>query len=108
MTSSRDVSSSNDSFAYSELVATGAAWGPRIYSTGRAMTTGSAKIESIEDARAMVRHYKKLGTDVIKQYMQPHRRQRQWVIQAALEEEMNVTNEGGGDFRLNITQILDG
>jgi len=108
VTSSRDVSTSNDSFAYAELVATGAAWGPRIYSTGRAITTSAAKIDSLEDARAMVRHYKKLGTDVIKQYMQPHRRQRQWVIQAAREEEMNVTNEGGGDFRLNITQILDG
>jgi len=108
VTSTRDVSTSSDSFAYSELVETGAVWGPRIYSTGRAMTSGNAKIDNLEDARAMVRHYKKLGTDVIKQYMQPHRRQRQWVIQAALEEEMNVTNEGGGDFRLNITQILDG
>ncbi len=108
VTTARDVSTSNDSFAYAELVATGAAWGPRIYSTGRAMTTGAAKIESLDDARAMVRHYKKLGTDVIKQYMQPHRRQRQWVIQAAREEEMNVTNEGGGDLRLNITQVLDG
>jgi Tol biopolymer transport system component/imidazolonepropionase-like amidohydrolase len=108
VTSTRDVSTSNDSFAYSELVETGAVWGPRIYSTGRAMTSGNTKIDSLDDARAMVRHYKKLGTDVIKQYMQPHRRQRQWVIQAAMEEEMNVTNEGGGDFRLNITQILDG
>ncbi|NKB88804.1 MAG: amidohydrolase family protein [Acidobacteria bacterium] len=108
VTSARDVSTSSDSFAYAELVETGAVWGPRIYSTGRAMTSGNAKIDSLEDARAMLRHYKKLGTDVVKQYMQPHRRQRQWVIQAAMEEEMNVTNEGGGDLRLNITQILDG
>lgn len=53
-------------------------------------------------------HYKQLGTNVIKQYMQPHRRQRQWVIQAAREEGMNVTNEGGGDFRLDLTMVLDG
>ena len=72
------------------------------------MTTGNSKIESLEDARAMVRHYKQLGTNVIKQYMQPHRRQRQWVIQAAREEGMNVTNEGGGDFRLDLTMVLDG
>ena len=108
VTTTRDVSTSNDSFAYSELVETGASLGPRIYSTGRAMTTGNSKIESLEDARAMVRHYKQLGTNVIKQYMQPHRRQRQWVIQAAREEGMNVTNEGGGDFRLDLTMVLDG
>ncbi len=72
------------------------------------MTTTNAKLESLEDARAIIRHYKKMGTNVTKQYMQPHRRQRQWVIQAAQEEEMNVTNEGGGDLRLNMTQILDG
>jgi len=108
VTTSRDVSTSNDSFAYGELIETGLALGPRIYSTGRAMTTGNARIESLDDARAMVRHYKKLGTNVIKQYMQPHRRQRQWVIQAAMEEEMNVTNEGGGDFRLDMTMVVDG
>jgi hypothetical protein len=72
------------------------------------MTTGNARIESYEDALAMVRHYKKLGTNVIKQYMQPHRRQRQWVIEAAYEEGMNVTNEGGGDLRLDLTQVIDG
>ncbi len=108
VTTTRDVSTSNDSFAYGELVESGRALGPRIFSTGRAMTTGNARIESYEDALAMVRHYKKLGTNVIKQYMQPHRRQRQWVIKAAFEEGMNVTNEGGGDLRLDLTMVLDG
>ena len=108
VTTTRDVSSSNDSFAYGELVEAGRIVGPRIYSTGRAMTTGNAKIEDLDDARAMVRHYKKLGTNVIKQYMQPHRRQRQWVVAAAMEEGLNVTNEGGGDFRLDMTMVLDG
>ncbi|MGD8816701.1 MAG: amidohydrolase family protein [Acidobacteriota bacterium] len=108
VTTTRDVSTSNDSFAYGELVETGRAVGPRIFSTGRAMTTGNARIESYEDALSMVRHYKRLGTGVIKQYMQPHRRQRQWVIEAAREEGMNVTNEGGGDLRLDLTMVLDG
>jgi Tol biopolymer transport system component/imidazolonepropionase-like amidohydrolase len=108
VTTTRDVSTSNDSFAYSELVETGEALGPRIFSTGRAMTTGNARIESYEDALAMVRHYKRLGTNVIKQYMQPHRRQRQWVIRATQAEQMNVTNEGGGDLRLDLTMVIDG
>ena len=108
VTTAREVSSSNDSFAYAELIESGEVLGPRLYSTGRAMTTTNAKIEDLENARALVRHYKHLGAPVIKQYMQPHRRQRQWVIQAAMEEGLNATNEGGGDFRLNMTQVLDG
>jgi peptidyl-dipeptidase Dcp len=40
--------------------------------------------------------------------MQPRRDQRQWVIKAALEEEMLVVPEGGGDFEGNITMIHDG
>ncbi len=108
VTTTRDVSTSNDSFAYGELVETGAIVGPRIYSTGRALLEAHARIENLDDARAVVRHYKKMGTSVIKQYMQPHRRQRQWVIQAAREEGINVTNEGGGDFRLDMTMVLDG
>lgn len=108
VTSTRDVSTSNDSFAYSELVEAGLMMGPRIFTTGRAMTTSNAQINSLEDARRMLRHYKRMGAHVVKQYMQPHRRQRQWVIQAAREEGLNVTNEGGGDFRLNLTQALDG
>ena len=108
VTTTRDVSSSNDGFAYHELVEAGEVIGPRIFTTGRAMTSGNAKIESLEDARAMVRHYKHQGTSVLKQYAQPHRRQRQWVLMAAKEERLNVTNEGIGDHRLNLGMVLDG
>jgi hypothetical protein len=72
------------------------------------MLPSNVKIENLEDARHAVRHYKQMGTNVIKQYMQPHRRQRQWVIQAAREEGLNVTNEGGSDMRLDLTMVLDG
>jgi imidazolonepropionase-like amidohydrolase len=108
VTTTRDVSSSNDGFAYHELVETGEVLGPRIFTTGRAMTSGNARIESLEDARASVRHYKQQGTSVIKQYAQPHRRQRQWVLMAAKEEGLNATNEGIGDHRLNLGMVLDG
>jgi Tol biopolymer transport system component/imidazolonepropionase-like amidohydrolase len=108
VTTSRDVSTSNDQFAYGEMVEAGVAVGPRIYSSGRAMTTGNARIESLEDARSIVRHYKNMGATFIKQYAQPHRRQRQWVIQAAKELGLNATNEGIGDLRVNMTMVLDG
>lgn len=108
VTTTRDVSSSNDGFAYHELVESGEVLGPRIYSTGRAMLPGNVRVDNLEDARAAVRHYKRQGTNVIKQYTQPHRRQRQWLLQAAREERINVTNEGAGDLRLDLTMVLDG
>lgn len=108
VTATRDVSSSNDGFAYHELVESGAMLGPRIYTTGRAMLPSNVRIESLEDARMAVRHYQRQGTRMLKQYTQPHRRQRQWLIQAAREAEMNVTNEGAGDLRLDLTMVLDG
>jgi len=108
VTTTRDVSSSNDGFAYYELVEAGMVLGPRIYSTGRAMLPGNIRIESLDDARASVAHYKRLGTNVVKQYTQPHRRQRQWLIQAVRELGMNATNEGASDLRLDLTMITDG
>ncbi|MGQ0650548.1 MAG: amidohydrolase family protein [Gemmatimonadaceae bacterium] len=108
VTTSRDVSTSNDQFAYAEMIEAGAALGPRIYSSGRAMTTSNARIENLEDARSIVRHYQSMGATFIKQYAQPHRRQRQWVIQAARELGLNATNEGIGDLRVNMTMVLDG
>jgi imidazolonepropionase-like amidohydrolase len=82
--------------------------GPRVYSTGRAMLPGNIRIENLDDARASIGHYKRMGTNVVKQYTQPHRRQRQWVIQAVRELGMNATNEGAGDLRLDLTMVTDG
>jgi imidazolonepropionase-like amidohydrolase len=44
----------------------------------------------------------------VKQYMQPTRRQRQWVLQAAAKVGVNVTNEAGHDVVENLRLILDG
>src|SRR5262249_22205679 len=42
------------------------------------------------------------------QYMQRRRDQRQWVVQAAREEGMVVTPEGGGDTFFDLTMVMDG
>jgi len=48
------------------------------------------------------------NTKTIKMYLVGNRKQRQWVIQAAKEQELMPTTEGGLDFKLNMTQMLDG
>ena len=41
-------------------------------------------------------------------YLVGNRQQRQWVIMAAKELKLMPTTEGGLDFKLNMTQLLDG
>jgi len=37
-----------------------------------------------------------------------NRKHRQWIIQAAKEQKLMPTTEGGLDFKLNMTQMIDG
>ena len=109
VTTSRDPShASAQVFPMSELIETGELLGPRIYSTGTAMTTRAVKINSLEDARHHVRRYKKHGADYLKEYMQLRRNQRQWIAMAAKEVGINLTAEGGGDLKTDIGMVLDG
>jgi imidazolonepropionase-like amidohydrolase len=40
--------------------------------------------------------------------MQPRRLQRQWILEAAREQGINVTNEGGGFLKEDIAMVVDG
>ncbi len=109
VTTTRDPSiDSNQVFAQGELVEAGELVGPRIYSTGTAMVTLFASIASQEDADNIVRRYKRQGADSLKQYMQPRRIQRQWLAIAAAKQSLNITAEGGGDLKLDLSMVLDG
>jgi imidazolonepropionase-like amidohydrolase len=109
VTTTRDPSiESNVVFAQGELVAAGEIVGPRIYSTGTAITTEAASITSFEDADNIVKRYKAHGADSLKQYMQPRRIQRQWLAMAAAKEGVNITAEGGGDLKTDLSMVLDG
>nr|MBP9875156.1 amidohydrolase family protein [Haliscomenobacter sp.] len=48
------------------------------------------------------------NTKTIKMYLTGNRQHRQWIIQAAKEQGLMPTTEGGLDFKLNMTQLLDG
>lgn len=109
VTGSRDPSNANNQvFAYAEMVEANEILGPRITSTGAAMTTWEATVNSYEDALAIARRYKRQGATFLKQYLQPRRIQRQWFAKAARETGVSITAEGGGELKLDLSLVLDG
>jgi imidazolonepropionase-like amidohydrolase/Tol biopolymer transport system component len=113
VTSTHDPSASTQEvFGQSEMVEAGLMVGPRIFSTGfilyGADLPGRALIDSLDDARHHLRRMKSVGAFSVKSYMQPRREQRQWILEAAREEGMEVVPEGGGDLEMDLTMVLDG
>ena len=107
VTMARDVNASTDQFHYRELIAAGRMLGPRIFMTGPSQTSRAIRIDSYEDAYAGVKRYVDRGSFSTKQYMQPQRRQIQWMLQAGDELGIISTAEGGGVMR-QVAMIIDG
>ena len=109
VTTTRDPSiDSNQVFAQGELVEAGELAGPRIYSTGFPMITMFASVQSQEDADNVVKRFKGIGADSLKVYMQPRRIAREYLAIAAAKYGANITAEGGGDLKLDLSMVLDG
>tara|TARA_R110000868_G_scaffold294140_3_gene554765 strand:- start:12340 stop:15681 length:3342 start_codon:yes stop_codon:yes gene_type:complete len=97
-----------DVLTYGDLVDAGKLIGPRVYSTGPGVFSGEA-IKDLEHAREVLKRYSTYyNTKTIKMYGAGNREQRQWIIQAALEQQLMPTTEGGLDFKENLTQVIDG
>ena len=97
-----------DVLTYGDLVRSGELLGPRVYSTGPGIFR-NAQVDSLGHARDILRRYSKYyDTKTIKMYLSGNRRQRQWIVQAAREQRITPTTEGGLDLKLNLTQIIDG
>ena len=110
VTTTRDPQTgTTDVLTYADRVKSGAMIGPRIYSTGPGVGFWGYNIKSLEHARNVLRQYSEYyNTKTIKMYLTGNRKHRQWIIQAAKEQKLMPTTEGGLDFKLNLTQILDG
>ncbi len=108
-TTTRDPqTSTTDVLTYEDKVSDGEMLGPRIYSTGPGVFS-SEMISSLDDARHVLERYSKYyDTKTLKMYMTGNREQRQWVIMAAHELGLSPTTEGGLDYKLDMTHILDG
>ena len=113
VTTAHDPSALSETvFGISELIKSGDMVGPRLYSTGIILYGAEgdfkAEINSIDDARSAIRRTKAFGATSVKSYNQPRREQRQQILLAAKELNMNVVPEGGSTFFHNMNMIVDG
>lgn len=113
VTTAHDPSSNTEMiFSQAEMIRSGEMVGPRLFSTGIILYGADgdfkAVINNLEDARSALRRTKAFGAFSVKSYNQPRREQRQQVIQAARELEIQVVPEGGSFFYHNMSMILDG
>ncbi len=113
VTTAHDPSSNTEMvFSQSEMLKAGRMVGPRVYSTGTILYGADgdfkAVINSLDDARSHLRRLKDVGAFSVKSYNQPRREQRQEIIEAARELQMEVVPEGGSTFFTNMNMILDG
>jgi len=109
VTTTRDPqTSTTDVLTYADLVETGEILGPRIFHTGPGVFWDE-DFKSLEDTRQALRRYSEFyRINTIKMYMTGNRKQRQWVIMAAKELGLMPTIEGGLDFKMNLTAVIDG
>lgn len=110
VTTTRDPqTSTTDILTYSDMIEAGMLHGPRIYSTGPGVGYWAYKLKDLEHTKKVLKQYSEYyNTKSIKMYLVGNRQMRQWVIMAAKELELMPTTEGGLDFKLNMTQLLDG
>mgnify|MGYP002395726546 CR=1 FL=1 len=110
VTTTRDPqTATTDVLTYADMVETGEIYGPRVYSTGPGVGFWAYNIKSLDHAKKVLKQYSEYyNTKTIKMYLTGNRQQRQWIIMAAKEQGLMPTTEGGLDFKLNMTQLLDG
>jgi imidazolonepropionase-like amidohydrolase/Tol biopolymer transport system component len=113
VTTSHDPSSNSEMiFSQREMVRTGSMVGPRIFSTGTILygAEGLARtvVNNLDDARSAIRRTKAFGAFTVKSYNQPRRDQRQQIIQAAREMNVEVVPEGGSNYFMNMSMVMDG
>ena len=110
VTTTRDPqTATTDVLTYADMVDAGTILGPRVYSTGPGVGFWSYRMTSKEHASKVLKQYSEYyNTKTIKMYLTGNRQHRQWIIEAAKEQGLMPTTEGGLDFKLNMTQLLDG
>lgn len=110
VTTTRDPqTATTDVLTYGDLVESGKIPGPRVYSTGPGVGFWMYHLKSLDQTKNVLKQYSKYyNTQYIKMYLVGNRQHRQWVIMAAKEQKLMPTTEGGLDYKLNMTQLIDG
>jgi len=92
-------------FTMAEGVEAGLRTGTRMFSTGPSISGGRT---SPEDAQHEINRVVSYGAKSIKQYWQPRRDQRQWIVEASRNARVMVTSEGDTDHLSAIALAMDG
>ncbi len=112
VTTTRDPMSGwgrSDVLTYSALVESGEMLGPRIFFTGPGVTDHAGRFRTLDGAREVLRRFAEYyALSTVKQYNTGDRRARQHFLLAAKELRLTPTAEGGGDFKKNVTEAIDG
>jgi Tol biopolymer transport system component/imidazolonepropionase-like amidohydrolase len=109
VTTTRDPQTSTDDvFAYSDLVEAGEILGPRIFATGPGIFAQSGVSDQASADHLLKRYREAYDSRTIKQYVVGDRIVRQWVAMAARKHELTPTTEGALDLKLDLTQMTDG
>lgn len=110
VTTTRDPqTATTDVLTYGDMVEAGTIPGPRIYSTGPGVGYWMYNLRDLDQTKKVLEQYSKYyKTQYIKMYLTGVRQQRQWIIMASKEQKLMPTTEGGLDYKLNMTHILDG
>lgn len=109
VTCNRDPQSgSSDIYDYSDMIEVGQAIGPRIQTTGPGVFADSG-LGDLEQTKKFIKRYAEAyKTNTVKEYMTGDRMTRQQVLLACDQYKITPTCEGGLDFKLNMTQMIDG
>jgi Tol biopolymer transport system component len=110
VTTTRDPqTATTDVLTYSDMVESGKMPGPRVYSTGPGVGFWMYNIRDSAHASNILRQYSKYyNTKYIKMYLTGPRQVRQWIIKACKDQGLMPTTEGGLNYKINITNLLDG
>ncbi len=110
VTTTRDPqTATTDVLTYSDMVEAGHMAGPRVYSTGPGVGFWMYNVRDSAHASNILKQYSKYyNTKYIKMYLVGPRNVRQWIIKAAAEQGLMPTTEGGLNYKLNMTNMLDG
>jgi hypothetical protein len=111
-TSHNPAAPSMASFPQAELVEAGGMIGPRMFSTaetfGSADNQGANTFDNAEGAYEEAVRRVGWGAVSLKEYLQPDRRRRQWVVEAGRRTGAMVTSEGSIDIDHKVSLALDG
>jgi len=110
VTTTRDPQTgTTDVLTYADMVESGDLLGSRIYSTGPGVGFWAYNIRDLDHAKDVLTQYSEYyKTKYIKMYLAGNRKQRQWILMASKEQELLPTTEGALDWKLNMTQMIDG